>query len=159
MNNNSKITILFILFIVFEVFMYLLIREMHEIDPRIIIFDIRIFYSPDLYISNTALYTTYIEGYLLIFRMTDMIFPFIYSLLLIQILKKLKSSSFIFPILSLIFDLLENTILTFLNYGVFSSIDYYIYLVNIVTLLKFLTIFITLGIIVYLAYKGKRLKH
>ncbi len=159
MNNNQRLIILLILVIIFEIFMYLLISEMHKIDPRIIIFDLRLFYSPALYISNTALYTPHIDVYLFIFRGVDMIFPFIYSLFFIQILKRLKHASIIFPVLALVFDLLENSILFFLNYIDNIKIDYYIYLVNIITPLKFLFILITIVIIFYKSFKALRLKH
>ncbi|MCK5388168.1 MAG: hypothetical protein KAJ22_02685 [Candidatus Izimaplasma sp.] len=157
MKKNKKIYILLSLVIIIEVFFYYLMSEIANLDPRIIIFDLRLFYSPALFFSNIALYTTSIKTYLLIFRLVDMIFPFAYALLLIQIFRKFNSSHIIFPFLALVFDLLENTILTFLVIVAGEGLDYFVYLVNVVTSLKFLAIFISIVMIISLLVRERRI--
>lgn len=156
MKNNTKIYILISLVLTIEVIFYLIMNKIASIDPRIIMFDLRLFYSPTLFFSNIALQTTTIKTYLLIFRAIDMIFPFAYALLLIQLFKKLNSKHIILPIAALILDLLENSILSFLMFVTSNSVDYYVYLVNVVTLLKFLAIFGSIIMIVILVIKEKR---
>ena len=90
-SNNRKIFVLFSLVIGIEVIFYFLMKEIMNLNPNIIIFDLRLFYSPTLFFTNIALYTTTIKTYLLLFRAIDMIFPFTYSLLLIQLLKMIIS--------------------------------------------------------------------
>jgi hypothetical protein len=158
-SNNRKIFVLFSLVIGIEVIFYFLMKEIMNLNPNIIIFDLRLFYSPTLFFTNIALYTTTIKTYLLLFRAIDMIFPFTYSLLLIQLLRKLKSTHIIFPILALVFDLLENIILSFLMVVANTALDYFVYLVNIVTSLKFLAIFLSITLIIVLVVKERRFNH
>lgn len=157
MKNNILIIIFLCLVILFEIFFYYLMNEISSIDSQIIMFDLKLFYSPTLFFSNIELYTPVIDFYLFVFRISDMIFPFIYSYLLILLLRKFKSTHLLFPLLALVFDLLENTILSFLVIMNDNTLDYYVYLVNVVTPLKFLSIFISIAMIVIIVIKDRRM--
>ena len=65
----------------------------------------------------------------------------------------------IFPILALVFDLLENIILSFLMVVANTALDYFVYLVNIVTSLKFLAILLSIALIIILVVKERRVSY
>jgi len=155
MRANIRIIFFSIIVILFELFFYYLMKEISSVEPKIIIFDLKLFYSPILFFSNIALYTPFIDLYLFVFRISDMIFPFVYSYLLILLLRKFKSQHLLFPILALVLDLLENFILSFLIILNDSSLYYFVYLLNIVTPLKFLLIIISIIMIIMAVVKEK----
>ncbi len=122
-------------------------------------FDTRVFYSPNLFFSNIALYTSEIEMYFLIFRGVDMIFPFAYALLIIQLLRKLGSKHTLIPIAALVFDLSENIVLSILIYLKDSSLDFLVYIVNSITMFKFTAILVSIIMITILAVKKGRARY
>jgi len=143
MKNNKKIIILFGVVLVIYIFFSFLMAKIADINPDVIIFDMRLFYSPMFFYSNIILYTLAIKDYLIIFRIVDMFFPVAYTLLIIQILIKYQSKYLIYPLVTLGSDLTENGLLAykmFINQTYNSNI---IYLINWITILKFATLLVS----------------
>ncbi len=158
MKSNRKLFILFGIVLVIEVIFYLLVNKIMSINPSVIIFDMNVFYSPVTFYNNISIYTKEIKTYLLIFRILDMIFPVAYALLLIELLIKLESKHIVFPLFALFCDLFENI---FLSYKIFHhsySGDFIVYLINVITITKFSSIFISVIMIIYIIIKERRYK-
>ncbi len=158
-NSNIKIIILFGIVILIYLYFNFLTNKIIDVNPNIIIFDMKLFYSPTLFYSNLSLYDASIKYYLIIFRVVDMFFPFAYSILLIQLLYKVKSKIYIIPIIALFSDLVENGLLAYKMFVNQAYNEIIIYFLNAVTLLKFIAIFISIILIIILVIKEKRLTY
>jgi len=158
-NSNIKIIILFGIVILIYLYFNFLTNKIIDVNPNIIIFDMKLFYSPTLFYSNLSLYDASIKYYLIIFRVVDMFFPFAYSILLIQLLYKVKSKIYIIPIIALFSDLVENGLLAYKMFVNQAYNEIIIYFLNAVTLLKFIAIFISIISIIILVIKEKRLTY
>lgn len=153
--DNSKIYVLIGLVVIIMIIFGLISMRISSINPNVIIFDTRLFYSPPLFYSNIALYTAEIRMYLLLFRMVDMFFPLFYALLLIQLFIRLNSKHVLFPLVALIADLMENVLLAYKMFVNQSSNDLIIYVINVFTITKALAILISIYMIISLIIKKK----
>ena len=130
-------------------------NKITNLNPNIILFDLKVLYSPTLFYDNLLLYTKEIEKYLMIFRAIDMIYPVMIAILFIQLFKKLGSNHILFPIIGLSCDLLENFLLAFKMFHNTASNDIVIYIINIFTSFKFIAIGISVILLVRLLIKKK----
>ena len=156
MKKNYKIIIPLCLVIVIKIIFYVLMNKIASLNPNIILFDLRVFYSPTLFYDNILLYTNEIEKYLMIFRAIDMIFPFTFAILFIQLFRKLESKHILFPLIALFSDLFENILLSYKMFHNTLSNDFIIYIINAVTLLKFLSLLASVGFLIILFIKKRK---
>ena len=157
MKDNTKTFILLGIVIVIEIVFFFLMNKITSINPDVIIFDLRLFYSPTVFYNNIQIYNAEIEMYLMIFRIIDVIFPVAYSLLLIQLLKNLGSSHKILPLIALVFDLLENILLSYKIFHHSYSGDFIVYLINTFTITKFIAIIFSIIMIVIIVIRKRRM--
>ncbi len=153
--DNSKIIVLIGLVVIIAIIFKVIFFKILNIDPNIIVFDTKIFYSPTLFFTNIALYTPEIRMYLLLFRVIDMFFPLFYGLLLIQIFIRFSSKHILFPMIALLADLVENILLAFKMFINQEINDLIIYIINTITITKFLAIMISIYLILAIIIKKK----
>ncbi len=156
MKKHNKIIILASLVIIIYLIFLILMHQIATLNPHILIFDMELFYSPTTFYNNLQLYTNTIKLYLLIFRIFDMFFPLVYSLLLVQLIKQYHPKLIVLPLTTLFLDLLENSLLAYKMFINQTYNENIVYLLNAVTSLKFLTLIISIIIVLYAVLKAKK---
>ena len=161
-NYKSKNWIILLLFSVFITYILMLTNIFGLLSDfdRSIMLDLLFFYQGDEFINNFISVTDIQLYYYQMIHIVDYIFILSFYPLLFIILAKQKILKnyiiLIIPLMAMFFDLLENLIIDFhMNFGVSEFLGS---LSGVSTLIKFLTIFVTLILITILFIRKKILK-
>ncbi len=115
--------------------------------------DTMFFYSSGRFYDLMESYGQSGRNLYIILRWTfDLVYPLVYGLFFMMIMIALNSKIkfLFFPILGVIFDYLENTVAT-INVGIYpKEVDFLVYLMQVFSLMKWLSLLITVALIIYL---------
>lgn len=123
--------------------------------------DTSFFYTPQAFYQMLNDYGSDGRRAYLIIRWTfDLVYPFVYGIFFYLVLDKLRLKNWVLslPVLAVVFDFCENIIASYFMIFYEDELDALVYLLQVVSLLKWLMILVIVIMIIYGLFK-KTIKH